>query len=352
MTFAVGRAGRRNGGSAARARTTAWFRPTRGRDHESFVAALLLVAPCAGRAAAGIAGAEHRRAPACDAGLPCRPRGHGVHAVDPARGFVIIKDDEPRSPSLPDRAGPRSDRHREPGGVTAAGGGLLALRLGIRGQSATGQAAGGPGACHQLEGGADPEPAAYPYLLRAAGGARRADGGDDRAGLGARPFFAFGDDVYNVRKVASLAAARSCSWRSCPGRERDGRTVACGGRQRRRRLFLLTDSTGSGRGGGGRGVAGRGAADPVLDSARGCGMKSDLFRTLYPTTARNRKPCHGLTASRHVLTEAVWPAEGTALWVKRAMLLVAGVILWRSPPRSACRSGRRRCRSPSGPSRC
>ena len=33
------------------------------------------------------------------------------------------------------------------------------------------------------------------------------------------------------------------------------------------------------------------------------------------------------TASRHVLTEAVWPAEGTALWAKRAILLVAGVIL-------------------------
>jgi biotin transport system substrate-specific component len=31
------------------------------------------------------------------------------------------------------------------------------------------------------------------------------------------------------------------------------------------------------------------------------------------------------TASRHVLTEAVWPAEGTGLWVKRAVLVVLGI---------------------------
>ena len=32
------------------------------------------------------------------------------------------------------------------------------------------------------------------------------------------------------------------------------------------------------------------------------------------------------TASRHVLTEAIWPAEGAALWVKRAVLLVLGIV--------------------------
>lgn len=32
------------------------------------------------------------------------------------------------------------------------------------------------------------------------------------------------------------------------------------------------------------------------------------------------------TASRHVLTEAIWPAEGAGLWAKRAVLVVAGVI--------------------------
>ena len=32
------------------------------------------------------------------------------------------------------------------------------------------------------------------------------------------------------------------------------------------------------------------------------------------------------TASRHVLTEALWPAEGAGLWVRRAVLLVLGVV--------------------------
>ena len=32
------------------------------------------------------------------------------------------------------------------------------------------------------------------------------------------------------------------------------------------------------------------------------------------------------TASRHVLTEALWPAEGAGLWVRRAVLLLLGVI--------------------------
>ena len=31
------------------------------------------------------------------------------------------------------------------------------------------------------------------------------------------------------------------------------------------------------------------------------------------------------TASRNVLTEALWPAEGSALWVKRVVLVVLGV---------------------------
>jgi biotin transport system substrate-specific component len=48
------------------------------------------------------------------------------------------------------------------------------------------------------------------------------------------------------------------------------------------------------------------------------------------------------TASRHVLTEAAWPAEGAGLWARRAVLLVLGVValtlaakaavpLWPSP---------------------
>jgi biotin transport system substrate-specific component len=32
------------------------------------------------------------------------------------------------------------------------------------------------------------------------------------------------------------------------------------------------------------------------------------------------------TLSRHVLTEALWPAEGAGLWVRRAVLLVLGVL--------------------------
>ncbi|MBP7002969.1 biotin transporter BioY [Amaricoccus sp.] len=32
------------------------------------------------------------------------------------------------------------------------------------------------------------------------------------------------------------------------------------------------------------------------------------------------------TASRHVLTEAIWPARGAGLWVKRAVLVVAGIL--------------------------
>jgi biotin transport system substrate-specific component len=32
------------------------------------------------------------------------------------------------------------------------------------------------------------------------------------------------------------------------------------------------------------------------------------------------------TASRHVLTEALWPAEGADLWAKRAVLLILGVL--------------------------
>lgn len=31
------------------------------------------------------------------------------------------------------------------------------------------------------------------------------------------------------------------------------------------------------------------------------------------------------TATRHVLTEAIWPAEGAALWAKRAVLVVLGI---------------------------
>ncbi|HRO12951.1 biotin transporter BioY [Amaricoccus sp.] len=31
------------------------------------------------------------------------------------------------------------------------------------------------------------------------------------------------------------------------------------------------------------------------------------------------------TASRHVLTEALWPAEGAGLWVKRALLVAVGI---------------------------
>lgn len=31
------------------------------------------------------------------------------------------------------------------------------------------------------------------------------------------------------------------------------------------------------------------------------------------------------TASRHVLTEAIWPAEGAALWAKRIVLVVLGI---------------------------
>lgn len=34
-----------------------------------------------------------------------------------------------------------------------------------------------------------------------------------------------------------------------------------------------------------------------------------------------------LTASRNVLTDALWPAEGAQLWVKRAVLVVVGVAL-------------------------
>lgn len=48
------------------------------------------------------------------------------------------------------------------------------------------------------------------------------------------------------------------------------------------------------------------------------------------------------TATRHVLTEAIWPAEGAGLWIKRAILVVLGVAalaaaakikvpLWPSP---------------------
>lgn len=33
------------------------------------------------------------------------------------------------------------------------------------------------------------------------------------------------------------------------------------------------------------------------------------------------------TATRNVLTEAIWPAEGAGLWAKRAVLVVAGVIV-------------------------
>ncbi len=33
------------------------------------------------------------------------------------------------------------------------------------------------------------------------------------------------------------------------------------------------------------------------------------------------------TASRHVLTEAIWPAEGAALWAKRAVLVVLGIAV-------------------------
>ena len=65
-----------------------------------------------------------------DAGLPRRPGRADCTVVDPRRGFVIIKDDDPEKPLawliVP---ATRRDRHREPGGLPAAGGGLLALRL-------------------------------------------------------------------------------------------------------------------------------------------------------------------------------------------------------------------------------
>ena len=33
------------------------------------------------------------------------------------------------------------------------------------------------------------------------------------------------------------------------------------------------------------------------------------------------------TASRHVLTEAIWPAEGAGLWARRAVLVALGVAI-------------------------
>ena len=32
------------------------------------------------------------------------------------------------------------------------------------------------------------------------------------------------------------------------------------------------------------------------------------------------------TASRHVLTEAIWPAEGAMLWAKRIVLVALGIV--------------------------
>ena len=106
-------------GDAGRARTTRMVgRYRRASDHErSSLAALLLVARlCAGRAAAGTQAPNADGLYRCDARLPRRPRGRGLHARSTAaRGFVIIKDDDPdEARRLAARAGPRRDRHRGP----------------------------------------------------------------------------------------------------------------------------------------------------------------------------------------------------------------------------------------------
>jgi len=51
--------------------------------------------------------------------------------------------------------------------------------------------------------------------------------------------------------------------------------------------------------------------------ARNCGMNDGLEIWTGATMAD--------TAARHVLTEAIWPAEGTLLWTKRIVLVVLGI---------------------------
>ena len=223
-TSRTGRAGGRSGGCAGRARTTPWSAAIarRGARHERGA----LRCCCASRGvrrapdAGGAAGADPDGLLQAMQACLADPRKPGCTAVDRARGFVVIKDDDPEKPKawliVPDR---EVDRHREPGGVPAAGRRLLALRLAGGRGAAAGEPAGGPGARDQLEGGAEPEPAPHPHLLRPAGGARRAG---DGAAIGPR----LGGAAVPARRrrrpttcagSPRSSRARSCGWRELPG---------------------------------------------------------------------------------------------------------------------------------------
>ena len=110
--------------------------------------------------------------------------------------------------------------------------------------------------------------------------------------------------------------ARLCCWGSCPSGRRRGwassRWAVIGSGDGG--YYLVTDFDGSGRGGGGGGAAGRVAADCcALD--RRSQLRHEIVGPLPDPLSEDRPSNRKLiamaeAASRHVLTEAIWPAEG------------------------------------------
>ena len=180
-------------------------------------------------------------------------------AVDRARGFVIIKDDDPAKPRawliVPDREvtgiespavfrPPVADFWRygwEAGAALLPGEPAADRALAINSQAGRSQ-----NLLHIHISCVLPE--VRDALAGAAIGPEWA----------ARPFLRFGDDVYNVRKVAALEPEPvPAAGRAARRPRRHGRAVARGDRQRRRRLLPRHRFDRSRRGRRGRGPARR-----------------------------------------------------------------------------------------------
>ena len=204
----AGRVGRRSGASPARARTTAMVSPLRPGD-AGMMAVCLRPPPRARRL--GRRGPRPRRAaPPTRTGscTRCRPASPTPTRARPctghrARGFVVIKDDSPEKPDawliVPD---PRSPGSRDPAVFRPPVADFW--RYGWRPAPASSCRAppDDRGLAINSKAGRGPEPPPHPHFLRAARGPRRRS---RRRAIGPRwaaePFFHFGKDVFNVRKV-------------------------------------------------------------------------------------------------------------------------------------------------------
>ena len=174
------------------------------------------------------------------------PSGKDCTEVDRARGFVIIKDDDPAKPKawliVPDHevTGIESPAvFRPPVADFWRYGWQAGARLLPR------HAAGRPGARDQLEGRPQPEPAAHPHLLRPPRGARRPRRRRHRRRTGPpSPSSASATTPTTSARSPRSTAARSCASPSSPAPATDmgEQSLAVTG-SADGGFFLLTDST-------------------------------------------------------------------------------------------------------------